>query len=139
LFRRYLPSPSMSVMLFAFPSPAPHTQYWREQASGTSTTAEDPARDRRPRRFSGSVLTRLLAPEQLLCLLPGDRPCVNDYIQKAIYDLHCVHLPAPTSYEYINQVIWDDKQRECLRLLSVFKPLDLHVRYPQQGRRWGSP
>jgi hypothetical protein len=24
-------------------------------------------------------------------------------------------------------------------LLSVFKPLDLHGRYPQQGRRWGSP
>jgi hypothetical protein len=23
--------------------------------------------------------------------------------------------------------------------LSVFKPLDLHGRYPQQGRRWGSP
>jgi hypothetical protein len=21
----------------------------------------------------------------------------------------------------------------------VFKPLDLHGRYPQQGRRWGSP
>jgi hypothetical protein len=25
------------------------------------------------------------------------------------------------------------------RRLSVFKPLDLHRRYPQQGRRWGSP
>jgi hypothetical protein len=25
------------------------------------------------------------------------------------------------------------------RLVSVFKPLDLHGRYPQQGRRWGSP
>jgi hypothetical protein len=25
------------------------------------------------------------------------------------------------------------------RQLSVFKPLDLHGRYPQQGRRWGSP
>jgi hypothetical protein len=24
-------------------------------------------------------------------------------------------------------------------LLSVFKPLELHRRYPQQGRRWGSP
>jgi hypothetical protein len=24
-------------------------------------------------------------------------------------------------------------------LLSVFKPLDLHGRYPQQGRWWGSP
>jgi hypothetical protein len=24
-------------------------------------------------------------------------------------------------------------------LVSVFKPLDLHGRYPQQGRRWGSP
>jgi ribonuclease HI len=24
-------------------------------------------------------------------------------------------------------------------VLSVFKPLDLHGRYPQQGRRWGSP
>jgi hypothetical protein len=23
--------------------------------------------------------------------------------------------------------------------VSVFKPLDLHGRYPQQGRRWGSP
>jgi hypothetical protein len=23
--------------------------------------------------------------------------------------------------------------------LSVFKPLDLHGRYPQQGRKWGSP
>jgi hypothetical protein len=23
--------------------------------------------------------------------------------------------------------------------LSVFKPLNLHGRYPQQGRRWGSP
>jgi hypothetical protein len=23
--------------------------------------------------------------------------------------------------------------------LSVFKPVDLHRRYPQQGRRWGSP
>jgi hypothetical protein len=23
--------------------------------------------------------------------------------------------------------------------LSVFKPLDLHGRYPRQGRRWGSP
>jgi hypothetical protein len=25
------------------------------------------------------------------------------------------------------------------RSVSVFKPLDLHGRYPQQGRRWGSP
>jgi hypothetical protein len=25
------------------------------------------------------------------------------------------------------------------RQLSVFKPVDLHGRYPQQGRRWGSP
>jgi hypothetical protein len=25
------------------------------------------------------------------------------------------------------------------RQLSVFKPLDLHGRYPQQGRKWGSP
>jgi hypothetical protein len=24
-------------------------------------------------------------------------------------------------------------------LVSVFKPLDHHGRYPQQGRRWGSP
>jgi hypothetical protein len=24
-------------------------------------------------------------------------------------------------------------------LVSVFKPFDLHGRYPQQGRRWGSP
>jgi ATP-dependent DNA helicase PIF1 len=24
-------------------------------------------------------------------------------------------------------------------VLSVFKPLDLHGRYPQEGRRWGSP
>jgi hypothetical protein len=24
-------------------------------------------------------------------------------------------------------------------MLSVFKPLDLHGRYPQQGIRWGSP
>jgi hypothetical protein len=24
-------------------------------------------------------------------------------------------------------------------IVSVFKPLDLHGRYPQQGRRWGSP
>jgi hypothetical protein len=23
--------------------------------------------------------------------------------------------------------------------VSVFKPLDLHGRYPQQSRRWGSP
>jgi hypothetical protein len=23
--------------------------------------------------------------------------------------------------------------------MSVFKPLDVHGRYPQQGRRWGSP
>jgi hypothetical protein len=23
--------------------------------------------------------------------------------------------------------------------VSVFKPVDLHGRYPQQGRRWGSP
>jgi hypothetical protein len=28
---------------------------------------------------------------------------------------------------------------KVLELLSVFKPLDLHGRYPQQGRRWGSP
>jgi hypothetical protein len=26
-----------------------------------------------------------------------------------------------------------------LMSLLVFKPLDLHGRYPQQGRRWGSP
>jgi hypothetical protein len=25
------------------------------------------------------------------------------------------------------------------RAVSVFKPLDLHGMYPQQGRRWGSP
>jgi hypothetical protein len=23
--------------------------------------------------------------------------------------------------------------------VSVFKPVDLHGRYPRQGRRWGSP
>jgi hypothetical protein len=28
---------------------------------------------------------------------------------------------------------------DALQALSVFKPLDLHGRYPQQGRRWGSP
>jgi hypothetical protein len=53
----------------------------------------------------------LLAPEQLLRLLPGDRPCVNDYIQKAVRDLHCVHPPAPTLYGYINQVIRDDESK----------------------------
>jgi hypothetical protein len=26
-----------------------------------------------------------------------------------------------------------------VHILSVFKPLDLHGRYPQQDRRWGSP
>jgi hypothetical protein len=31
---------------------------------------------------------------------------------------------------------WANKDRYNL---SVFKPLDLHGRYPQQCRRWGSP
>jgi hypothetical protein len=31
------------------------------------------------------------------------------------------------------------KRKDYKEALSVFKPLDLHGRYPQQGRRWGSP
>jgi hypothetical protein len=33
----------------------------------------------------------------------------------------------------------DTNSRRAVSCLSVFKPLDLHGRYPQQDRRWGSP
>jgi hypothetical protein len=102
VFRRSLPSPYSSAMLFAFPSLALRTRYQREQASGTLTGPEDPARDKRATRLLGIVLTQLLAPGQLLRLLPGDLPCVNDYFSKVVCDLHCVHHLASTSYDYID-------------------------------------
>jgi hypothetical protein len=36
-------------------------------------------------------------------------------------------------------VWWSCRWPHGGRQLSVFKPVDLHRRYPQQGRRWGSP
>jgi hypothetical protein len=45
-------------------------------------------------------------------------------------------LDAPFTVEEVRKALFMMKPN---KMLSVFKPLDLHGRYPQQGRRWGSP
>jgi hypothetical protein len=50
-------------------------------------------------------------------------------------------VKAPQPLLHGSGVRWDIKGvlGDLPRDVSVFKPLDLHGRYPQQGRRWGSP
>jgi hypothetical protein len=55
----------------------------------------------------------------------------NQHFNNALCDLGA-------SVSVMPKVVFDKLKHPTL-VLSVFKPLDLHGRYPQQGRRWGSP
>jgi hypothetical protein len=68
---------------------ASSTRYRREQASGTSSVAEDPARDRQTISFFGAFDATA-------------RSLYNyfDYFPKAVRDLHDVHFPPLNLYDY---------------------------------------